>query len=137
MERKETSFESADAKFRRIADEIVANKTWRKLLAGEYADELEALAEIAKHYGGESWNTGGGIYVAVIPLGPHDCIGITGETVCRYHNSQATSVEDVFYEPENDTSEGCVSLVGTICACGAVMVEGVCSNPDCRFNVKD
>jgi hypothetical protein len=103
--------ETLDEKFRRIADEIVVNKKWRKLLAGEYADEMKALDEIAKHYGGENWQTGGGIYVAVIPLRPHDAIGVTGEVVCRYHNSQATCVEDVFYEPENDTSEGMVSLL--------------------------
>ena len=103
--------ENLDAKFRRIADEINANENWRKLLAGEYGDELKALEEIARHYGGESWNTGGGIHVAVIPLGPHDAMGVTGECVVLYHNSQATCMEDVFDEPENDTSEGMVSLL--------------------------
>lgn len=97
-------------KFARIADEIASNPDWRALLAGTYDDELLALDEIAKHYGGESWNTGGGVYVAVLPLGPHDCMGVTGEVICRYHNAKATSIEEVFYEPENDTSEGCVSL---------------------------
>jgi hypothetical protein len=109
--REKTQAENPDAKFRRIADEIVANKNWRRLLAGEYADELKALDEIAKHYGGESWNTGGGIHIAVIPLGPHDAMGVTGEVICHYHNSKATSVGDVFYEAENDSSEGCISLL--------------------------
>jgi hypothetical protein len=38
-------------------------------------------------------------------------MGVTGECICRYHNSKATTIGDVFYEPENDTSEGCVSLL--------------------------
>jgi hypothetical protein len=129
--------ESADTKFRRIADEIVKNRKWRRLLAGEYADELRALDEIAKHYGGESWNTGGGIYVAVIPIGPHDALGVTGEVICHYHNSKAACVEDVFWDAENDTSEGCISLIETKCACGAAMVDGVCSDVECRFNVRE
>jgi hypothetical protein len=99
------------AKFVRIADEIKANKRWRRMLAGEHADEMTALNEIAKHYGGENWNTGGNIYVAVIPLGPHDCMGVTGEVICHYRNSKATSMEEVFYDPTNDTSEGCISLL--------------------------
>ena len=129
--------EKPDTKFRRIAQEIVANKDWRKLLAGEHGDEMKALDDIAKHYGGENMNTGGGIYVAVIPLGPHDCMGVSAEAVCRYTNSKATSMEEVFWEPENDTSEGCISLVETTCACGAAMVDGVCSDPACRFNVQE
>jgi hypothetical protein len=107
MEREETP----DVKFLRIAGEIVANKRWRRLLAGEYADEITALDEIAKHYGGENMNTGGNIHVAVIPLGPHDCMGVTAEVVCHYHNSKATGIDDVFWEPENDPSDGCISLV--------------------------
>jgi hypothetical protein len=130
------SNENPDAKFHRIANEIVANKDWRKLLAGEYADEMKALDEIARHYGGENWNTGGNVYVAVIPLGPHDALGVTGEVICHYRNSKAACVEDVFWEPENDTSEGCISLVGITCTCDALMVDGVCSNPECRFNVQ-
>jgi hypothetical protein len=114
------SGETPEKKFRRIADEIVANKTWRKLLAGEYADELKALDEIAKHYGGQNMNTGGNVYVAVIPLGPHDAMGVSAEVVCRYTNSKATCVEDVFDEPENDTSEGCISLIGTTCDCDPI-----------------
>jgi hypothetical protein len=55
---------------------------------------MKALDEIAKRYGGENWNTGGNVHVAVIPLGPHDCMGVTGEVVCRYTNSKATCVED-------------------------------------------
>ena len=54
--------ETVDAKFARIAEEIRTNSDWRALLAGTYDDELTALDEIAKHYGGESWNTGGGIF---------------------------------------------------------------------------
>ncbi len=100
-----------DEKFARIAAEIKTTADWRALLAGTYDDELLALDEIAKRYGGQSWNTGGGIYVAVIPLGPHDAMGVTGEVICRYHNSKATTVEEVFDEPENDTSEGAISLV--------------------------
>ncbi len=128
--------ETVEAKFARIADEIKTNTDWRALLAGTYDDELTALDEIAKHYGGESWHTGGNIYVAVIPLGPHDAMGVTAEVVCRYTNSKATSMEDVFWEPENNTSDGSISLLGTTCACGAPMVDGVCSNPECRFNVQ-
>jgi hypothetical protein len=80
------------------------------LLAGTYADEMKALDEIAKQYGGENWNTGGNVYVAVLPLGPHDAMGVTGECICHYHNSRASSMADVFDEPENNTSEGMVSL---------------------------
>jgi hypothetical protein len=130
------SGETPEKKFRRIADEIVANKKWRKLLAGTYDEELDALDEIAKHYGGENMNTGGNVHVAVIPLGPHDCLGVTGECCVRYHNLRATGV-DVFYEPENDTNVGVVSLIGEKCACGAVMVDGVCSDAACRFNVRE
>jgi len=104
------SDETPDAKFARIAQEIKTNADWRALLAGTYDDELLALEEIAKRYGGESWNTGGGIYVAVLPLGPHDCMGVTGECICRYHNAKATSMSEVFDAPENDASDGCVSL---------------------------
>ena len=103
--------EKPDAKFQRIAGEIKANADWRALLAGTYADETRALEEIAQHYSGENTATGGGIYVVLIPLGPHDCMGITAEVVCRYSNLKATSMEQVFWEPTNDTSEGCVSLV--------------------------
>ncbi len=106
-----TDEKSAAIRFGEIASEIKANAEWRRLLAGEYADEIKALDEIAKRYGGESWNTGGGIHVAVIPLGPQDAMGVTGEVICHYHNSKATSIEDVFYEAENDTSEGMISLV--------------------------
>lgn len=102
--------ETVEARFARIAGEIKTNADWRALLAGTYDDEMVALEEIAKKYAGEVWQTGGGIYVAVLPLGPHDCIGVTGEVIAHYFNSKATCVEDVFYEPENDTSEGCVSL---------------------------
>lgn len=103
--------ETPDAKFARIAQEIRTNADWRALLAGTYQDELLALDEIAKHYGGECWNTGGNIYVAVLPLGPHDAMGVTGEVICRYTNSKTTDIGEIFNEPENDTSEGCVSLV--------------------------
>jgi hypothetical protein len=102
--------ESVDAKFVRIAAEIVANKRRRKLLAGNWHDEQRALEQIAKHYGGDTWNTGGNFYVAVIPLGPHDCMGVTGECICRYHNSKTTDPYDIFGDPDNDTSEGMVSL---------------------------
>jgi hypothetical protein len=98
-------------KFARIAEEIKGNLDWRAMFRGTHHDELVALDEIAKRYGGECWNTGGGIYVAVLPLGPHDCMGVTGEVICRYHNSRATCMADVFDEPENETSEGCVSLL--------------------------
>jgi hypothetical protein len=45
--------ESVEAKFLRITAEIVANKRWRKLLAGDGRDEMQALEAIAKRYGGE------------------------------------------------------------------------------------
>jgi hypothetical protein len=82
-----------DMKFARIAEEIRTHADWRALLAGTYDDELAALEEIAKHYGGESWNTGGGVYVAVVPLGPHDALAVTGEVICHYHNAKAASHE--------------------------------------------
>jgi hypothetical protein len=70
------------------------------------------IDEIAKHYGGETRrHTGGNIYVAVLPLGPHDAMGVTREYICHYHGTTATSTEEVFYEPDNDSSEGAVSLV--------------------------
>jgi hypothetical protein len=102
--------ETVEAKFARIADEIKTNADWRALLAGTYGDEMVALEEIAARYGGEVWNTGGNIYVAVLPLGPHDALAVTGEVICHYHNAKATSMSEVFDEPDNDTSEGCVSL---------------------------
>lgn len=102
--------EAVDAKFARLAEEIKTNASWRAMLAGTYEDEMLALEEIANHYGGEVWNTGGNIYVAVVPLGPHDCMGVTGEVICRYTNSKSTDMEEIFYEPENDTGEGSVSL---------------------------
>lgn len=105
------SDETPDAKFARIADEIKSNADWRALLAGTYDDEMVALDEIAKKYAGEVWNTGGNIYVAVLPLGPHDALAVTGEVICRYHNAKATSMSEVFDEPDNDTSEGMVSLI--------------------------
>jgi hypothetical protein len=104
------SDETPGEKFARIAGEIKGNADWRAMLAGTYADELKALDEIAKRYGGESWNTGGGMYVAVLPLGPHDAMGVSAEVMCRYHNAKATSMSDVFDEPDNDTSEGAISL---------------------------
>lgn len=110
MELNENS-ETPGAKFARIAEEIRTNADWRALLAGMYDDELQALDEIAKHYGGQAWHTGGNIYVAVLPLGPHDAMGVTSDCICHYHNSKATTVEEVFDEPENDTSEGAISLV--------------------------
>jgi hypothetical protein len=105
------SDETPNAKFARIAQEIKNNADWRALLAGTYDDELTALEEIAKHYVGESWNTGGGIYVAVLPLGPHDAMAVTGEVICHYHNAKATSMSEVFDDPDNDTSVGMVSLI--------------------------
>lgn len=107
-----TTDETIKGKFARIAREIETSREWRAMLAGTNADVMQALEEIAKHYGGENWHTGGGIYVVVIPLGPHDCMGVTGEVICRYSNSKSTDIEDIFYEPENDTSEGIVSLCG-------------------------
>jgi hypothetical protein len=104
------SDETPDAKFARIADEIKTNADWRALLAGTHDDEMVALDEIAKKYAGEVWNTGGNIYVAVLPLGPHDALAVTGEVICHYHNAKATSMSEVFDEPDNDTSQGCVSL---------------------------
>lgn len=103
--------ETRDEKFTRIAQEIKTNKQWREMFAGSYDEELKALEMIAKQYGGESWNTGGGIIVAVIPLGPFDAMGVTGECIVHYHNSKATCMSDVFDEPENDTSVGAVSLL--------------------------
>ena len=103
--------ETPNAKFARIADEIKKNADWRALLAGNYDHELQALDEIAKGYGGESWNTGGGFCVAVIPLGPHDAMGVTSECICHYHSATATNTEEVFYEPDMGSIEGMVSLV--------------------------
>ncbi len=104
--------ENIEANFTRIAQQIKANERWRKLLAGEYADEMKALDEIAKHYGGENWHTGGGVYVVVNRLGEHELMGVSPECVCFYRNSKSTEIEDIFYEPENDTGEGIVSLCG-------------------------
>jgi hypothetical protein len=103
--------ESPREKFGRIAAEIKANADWRALLAGTSEDEVMALGEIANHYGGECWNTGGGIYVAVVPLGPHDALAVGSGVVCHYHNANAASMGDVFDEPDNDTSDGMMSLI--------------------------
>jgi hypothetical protein len=105
------SDEEPAMKFARIADEIRTNADWRALLAGTFDDEMVALDEIAKKYAGEVWNTGGGIYVAVLPIGPNDALAVTGEVICHYHNEKATSMSEVFDEPDNDTSEGMVSLI--------------------------
>jgi hypothetical protein len=99
-------------KFVHIAAEIKGNADWRALLKGTRADELQALDEIAAHYeGGQTLNTGGNCIVALIPLGPHDCMGVTGGVICHYRNSKAASVEDIFWEPENHPNEGAVSLL--------------------------
>jgi hypothetical protein len=37
-------------------------------------------------------------------------MAVTGECICRYHNAKATSMSEVFDAPENDASDGCVSL---------------------------
>jgi len=104
--------ESVEAKFLRIAAEIAAHTRWRKLLAGDGREEMKGLDEIAKHYGGENWHTGGGIYVVVIRIGEHDVMGVSPECICRYHHSKSTDIEEIFSEPENDTNEGIVSLCG-------------------------
>lgn len=101
---EETMEETVEQKFTRIANEIKGNAEWRKLLAGDHASEMKALDEIAKRYGGENQHTGGGIYVAVIRLGPHDCMGVTGECVCRYTNAETTDIDEIFYMPQNDMS---------------------------------
>ena len=80
------------------------------MLAGTYADELKALDEIAKRYGGENTHTGGNVYVVLIPLSSHDCMGVSPEVICRYTNSKLTEPYDIFWDPENDTSEGAISL---------------------------
>src|ERR1700684_933342 len=69
-----------DEKFKRIAAEIKANIDWRALLAGTRADELAASEEIANHYeGGQTLDTGGNCIVVLIPLGEHDCMGVSSE----------------------------------------------------------
>lgn len=101
-----------EEKFKRIAAEIKANPDWRALLAGTRADELAALEEIANHYeGGQTLDTGGNCIVALIALGEHDCMGLSSEVICYYRNSKASSIEDIFWEPENDPNEGAVSLL--------------------------
>ena len=104
------SDETPDAKFARIAQEIKSNADWRALLAGTCDDELTALDEIAKHYGGENTHTGGNIYVVLIPLGPHDVMAVSAEAVCRYHSEMLTDSYESFCEPENYISESAVSL---------------------------
>lgn len=49
--------------------------------------------------------------VAVLPLGPHEAMAVTGEVICHYHNAKAASTGEVFDEPDNDTSKGMVSLI--------------------------
>ncbi len=104
--------ENVDAKFLRIAAEIAANKRWRKLLAGDWHEEMKALEEIAKHYKGENTATGGGFYVVLIPLGPHEVMGVSAEVICRYRNSNLTDPYEIFWEPENETDTDCVLLCG-------------------------
>ncbi len=101
--------ETPDAMFVRIAAEIKGNADWRRLLAGD--DDLNALEQIAAHYEGKTLDTGGHCIVALVSLGEHDCMGVTGEVICHYRNSKATSVEDIFWEPENEPNEGAVSLL--------------------------
>jgi hypothetical protein len=104
------SDETPDAKFTRIAQEIKSNADWRALLAGTYDDELTALDEIAKHYGGENTHTGGNIYVVLIALGLHDVMAISAETLCRYHSEMLTNPYEIFWEPENYISESATEV---------------------------
>ena len=99
-----------DMKFARIAEEIRTNADWRALLAGTYDDELAALEEIAKHYGGENTHTGGNIYVVLIALGPHDVMAVSAEAMCRYHDEELTEAYEIFWKPESYISESAVSL---------------------------
>jgi hypothetical protein len=99
-----------ETKFQMIASEIKANAAWRKLLAGDWSDEQEALQAIAKKFGGEYTATGGGIYVTIIPLGEHDCMGVSAECCCKYYSEKAASAYDIFWEHDNDPSEGIVSM---------------------------
>jgi hypothetical protein len=104
------SDETPNAKFARIAQEIKSNADWRALLAGTYDDELTALDEIAKHYGGKNTHTGGNIYVVLIALGPHDVTAVSAEALCRYHSETLTDPYEIFSEPENYISNSAVSL---------------------------
>jgi hypothetical protein len=99
------------AKFSRIAAEIKANADWRALLAGTGADVLAALDEIAKRYSGENTNTGGGIYVVLIALTPHDVMAVSSEAMSRYHDDELTDPYDIFSKPENFVRESAISLV--------------------------
>lgn len=99
-----------ETKFQMIASEIKANAAWRKLLAGDWSDEQEALQAIAKKFGGEYTATGGGIYVVLISLGEQDCMGVSAECCCKYHSEKAASAYEIFWEHDNDPSEGIVSL---------------------------
>src|ERR1017187_7055904 len=99
-----------ETKFQMIASEIKANAAWRKLLAGDWSDEQEALQAIAKKFGGEYTATGGGIYVTIIPLGEHDCMGVSAECCCKYYSEKAARAYDIFCEHYNDPREGIVSM---------------------------
>jgi hypothetical protein len=105
-------------RFQRIANEIRANAAWRKQLAGDWSDEQDALQAIAKKFDGEYVSTGGGIYVVLIALGSHDCMGVSAECICRYHSAKAASAYEIFWEHDNDPSEGIVSLCGDEAAQG-------------------
>jgi hypothetical protein len=105
-----TPNEAAAIKFARMAEEIKANSDWRALLAGTGADVLAALDEIAQHYGGENTNTGGGIYVVLIALTPHDVMAVSSEAMSRYHDDELTDPYEIFSKPENFVSESAISL---------------------------
>jgi hypothetical protein len=68
--------------------------------------------EIAKQYGGENWNTGGNMHVAVIPLGPHDCMGVSGEVICRYNNSKRPAWRTFSTSRRTTRTRKCISLCG-------------------------
>ena len=38
-------------------------------------------------------------------------MGISSEVTCHYRNSKATDIKEIFWEPDNDTNEGAVSLL--------------------------
>lgn len=68
-----------------------------------YVADLEA---IAKRFGGEVWNTGGHVMVAVLPVDQHYCIGVNDELVLLYHTEEAhASAYDIFWNGSDEEAE--------------------------------
>lgn len=67
----------------------------------KYDDYVKVLEDIAKEFGGDTLNTGGHVFVAIIPVDEHFSIGVTDESVVLYYLEKSdTSASHIFWEGE-------------------------------------